>query len=82
MSAPEFPIGFVDVSKTGGYYVLGKCGAWHRVTQAERLECDCEAGRNGSEICWHRRQVRDLVRKLDHERRRPTAPPNIGALVD
>lgn len=78
---PSFSPGHVLEAKTGGYLVLSRStpGCWWLVHERS---CSCPAGRSGRESCWHRRQVAAFVAKLNEAMKRPTAPPNISALVD
>lgn len=79
--APSFQPGHVLEAKTGGYLVLSRSapGCWWLVSGRS---CSCPAGRAGRERCWHRTQVAAFCAKLSEKYKRPTAPPNISALVD
>lgn len=79
--APDFKAGHVLEAKTGGYLVQSRTteGVWYLVAGRS---CSCEAGRRGMERCWHRRQVAKFVALLNESTKRPSAPPNIGALCD
>lgn len=78
---PELPVGFVKEAPGLGYFVKSRSteGAWWLI--AGRT-CSCPAGRAGRERCWHRSQVAAFVAKINEAHKRPTAPPNISALVD
>lgn len=51
-------------------------GAWWLVTGDA---CSCPATVKN---CWHRRQVDVLLLERNRKHVRPTAPPNVSALVD
>lgn len=78
---PDLRPGHVLESKTGGYLVKSRTaeGVWWLVYERS---CSCPAGRAGSVSCFHRRQVAAFVAKMNEATKRPTAPPNVSALVD
>jgi hypothetical protein len=75
------PAGTVRQAQAGGYFVASRStpGAWWLVAGRS---CSCPAGQAGAERCVHRRQVAAFVAAIDADHRRPTAPPNVSALVD
>lgn len=78
---PTYGAGHVLEAKTGGYLVQSRStrGVWYLVWEKD---CSCKAGLSGSEVCWHRTAVRQFVKMLAEQHKRPSAPPNISALVD
>jgi hypothetical protein len=74
---PPEPGTVVPVAQLG-YFVASFTtpGRWYLM---DGQGCSCPAT---AESCRHIRAVSAYVRKLDASRRRPTAPPNISALVD
>lgn len=77
---PTYTAGHVLEAKTGGYLVQSRTtrGVWYLVWEKD---CSCKAGLSGSEVCWHRSQVRQFVKALDETRRRPRAIDTGEAVV-
>ena len=74
---PPIP-GMVRAGETGGYFVLSRStpGAWWFVWGDE---CSCPAR---VKRCFHVQQVERFVAALDDIRKRPSAKPNVSAMVD
>lgn len=94
MSAPERTAGHVIDAGAGRYFVASRDsapGAWWLV---EGETCGCPRGqflaahplRPGmparTRSCWHQIQVRLFVNAMELANARPSARPNVSAMVD
>lgn len=83
---------FPDVrpAQGGGYFVhsASQVGVWYElkldtVDDTRVVVCSCPAGRNRpGKACRHVRRLHERTKAEDAMHRRPTAPPNVAALVD